>query len=179
MLIPFPATQAVTVQISQSNNKHWSQQNSNQSIASHPTSDPTIASNEQLRIISELKNDTKASAYLPENDERDAIVEFKNTSESVANEQAGYTCYRTTRHAMQIAIKWSAIHHTLPHLTNFGLIITKSKQLKSHEDYTKLDKLLATLQKAILTERTSLMQSIANIEHPYFQQHAAISLPRI
>ena len=150
------------------------QQSSNQSIASHPTSDQTVASNEQSHIISEPENDTEACVYVPENDETDVIVEFTNTgtSESVAfiqSDQPGYTCYRTT-HAMQIA---KVIGHT-PDLAIFDKLRSqmKSKRLKSHEEYTKHNKLLAALQKAILTERSSLMESISHIKHSYFQQQS-------
>ena len=99
------------------------------------------------------------------------IVEFTNTgtSEPVAviqNNQLQYTCYRTAQ-AMQIA---KVIGRTSD-LTKLWSQM-KSKQLKAHEEYTKHNKLLAALQKAILTERSSLMESISHIKHSYFQQQS-------
>ena len=76
------------------------------------------------------------------------------------------TSYKTT-YATQIA---KVIGHT-PEIATFDKLRSelKSKQMKSHEERTKHDKLLATLQKAILKERSS---NITHIEQCYFQQHA-------
>ena len=108
------------------------------------------------------------------NDETDTVLEFTDISESVVvfqNDQAEDKCYRTT-HAMQIA---KVIGHT-PDLATFDKLRSqmKRKQLKSHEEYSKHDKLLAALQKAILTERSFLMDSITHIEQRHFQLHGSL-----
>lgn len=74
--------------------------------------------------------------------------------------------YKTT-YATQIA---KVIGHT-PEIATFDNLRSelKSKQMKSHEERTKHEKLLATLQKAILKERSSLMKNITHIEQCYFQ----------
>ena len=91
-------------------------------------------------------------------------MEFRDTSNSIQDGQTD-TCYKT-----QIA---KVIGHA-PDVATFDKLRyeLKSKQLTSHEECTKHDKLLANLQKAILNKRSSLMKNITHIEQCYFQQHA-------
>ena len=135
-------------------------------IASHPTGDQTIASQCSSHQTSRdsQNHSTESSHCLQENSDTDPILEFRDTSNSIQDGQTD-TCYKT-----QIA---KVIGHA-PDVANFDKLRyeLKSKQLTSHEECTKHDKLLANLQKAILNKRSSLMKNITHIEQCYFQQHA-------
>ena len=129
-------------------------------IASHPTDDQTIASQCSSHQTSRdsQNHSTESSHCLQENSDTDPILEFRDTSNSIQDGQTD-TCYKTT-YATQIA---KVIGHA-PDVATFDKLRSelKSKQLTSHEERTKHDKLLATLQKAILNKRSSLMKNITH-----------------